>query len=270
MSFLNSAAKKAMAAAMWVALVATGASASAQGITCWFVPGSDGQKSKTITEALSKGSGLAVTPRVATSYADIFKALAEKKDAVVYAGSFASAMLSSRGFITPLVQKLDGQELYSGVLIYPKGGDPAAILRTSAADISFALGASSGESSAKAATGGKASIGVKDHMAAVNALKAGKAKGAVVKNFWWENNKAKFPEFQMYSIPGVSDKKNPDNVLSASASTSEDIRAKLTKAALASKDAFGATSMVKFDTTRLKPTLELMTKGGINPKTYAW
>ena len=156
------------------------------------------------------------------------------------------------------------------MLIYPKGGDPAAILRDSPADISFAVGASSGESSAKAATGGKAAIGVKDHMAAANALKAGKAKAAMVKNHWWSANKSKFPDFEMYEVPGISVSKCPDNLLLASSTVKPETRATLIKAAMAAKDAFGATSMAPFDLSKLDFPLELMTQGHIDPKAYAW
>lgn len=239
-------------------------------MVCWFVPGSDGAKCKVITAALTKESGVTITPRVATTYPEIFKALSEKKDALVYAGSFAAALLKARDLIVPLVQKIDGKELYAGVMIYPQGGDPAAILRDNPTDVSFAIGASSGESCAKAATGGKAAIGVKDHMAAANALKAGKAKAAVVKNHWWNANKDKFPELQMYEIPGVSVAKCPDNLLLASCSVKPELRDTLVKAAIASKDAFGAIRLEAFDVAKLDFTLELMAKGGIDPKAYAW
>lgn len=245
-------------------------SAMAQDLTCWFTPGSDGAKSKAITDALSKESGLTISPRVAANYPEIFTAFTEKKDALVYAGSFAATMLNARGLAVPLTQKIDGKELYAGVLIHPQGSNPVAILTDSPADISYAIGASSGESSAKAATGGKAAIGVKDHMAAVNAVKAGKAKGAVVKDYWWEANKDKFPEYQAYEIPGVSVKKNPDNILMASASLPTDTRDKIIKAAMASQGAFGATRIDTLDASKLNFSQELMTKGGINPQTYTW
>lgn len=257
----------AIVVAAWLCLATA---SMAQELVCWFVPGSDGAKSKTVTEALTKESGLTITPRVAGSYPEIFKALAEKKDALVYSGSFSAALLNARGLAVPLAQKIDGKEMYSGVMIYPQGGDPMAILKDNPTEISFAKGASSGESSAKAATGGKASIGVKDHAAAVNAVKAGKAKAAFVKNWWWEANKDKYQDFQMKEIEGISEKKNPDNLLMASSATSQDIRDKVTKAALASKEAFGATAMTQFDVAQLAYSLELMKKGGIDPGTYSW
>ena len=104
----------------------------------------------------------------------------------------------------------------------------------------------------------------------VNAVKAGKAKAAFVKNWWWEANKDKYQDFRMKEIEGVSEKKNPDNLLMASSSTSQEIRDKVTKAALASKEAFGATAMTHFDVAQLAFSLDLMKKGGIDPGTYSW
>ncbi len=253
-----------LAAGLWLAT-----SVMAQEMICWFVPGSEGPKCKIITEALTRESHLTITPRVAISYQEIYKALSERKEALVYAGSFAATLLNDRNLVVPLVQKIDGKEFYMGLMIYPKGADPTAILRDNPAEISFATGASSGESSAKAATAGKASIGVKDHQAAVNAVKAGKAKAALVKNHWWEANKNKYPDFQMYEIPGISEAKCPDNILMASSSVKPEIREKLAEAAKAAKDAFGAIRMDPFDAVKLDFSKELMTKGGIDSRTYS-
>ena len=271
MTFIKQASRLASIALLSVAALMGGSSqAWGQGLTCWFVPGSEGPKCKVITDALAKDSGVAITPRVAGSYTEIFKAFGEKKDALVYAGSFASALLTARKLAVPLVQRVDSKEYYGGVMIYPKGGNPAAILKGNAAEISFATGASSGESAAKAATGGKANIPVKDHMAAANAVKAGKAKAAFVKNWWWEANAAKFPDLQMHEVPGVSDRKNPDNILLVSTSVNDELRARLLKAGLGAKEAFGATKMERFDLKGLAFSQGLMTKGGINPLTYAF
>jgi ABC-type phosphate/phosphonate transport system substrate-binding protein len=244
--------------------------AIAQGLPCWFVPGSEGPRCKLITDALSRGSGVAITPRVAQSYTEIFKAFAEKKDALVYAGSFTSALLTARRLAVPLAQRVDSQEFYSGVMIFPRGGNPTTLLKEHGAEVAFAIGASSGESSAKAATGGKAALGVKDHMAAANAIKAGKARAAFVKNWWWQANSSKFPELQMFEVPGVSEQKNPDNILLVSVSVTDDLRARLLKAAMASKDAFGATRMDRFDAKELEFSQGLMAKGGINLNTYVF
>ena len=136
--------------------------AMAGDMVCWFAPKTEGAKAKAMAEALSK-SGNNITPRVATSYGEIVEAMAKPEPQLVFVGSFTQAMLAARATGTPIVQGVDGKELYSGILIYPEGQSPTDILTSSPADISFAIGASSGESSAKAATGGKASIGVTNH-----------------------------------------------------------------------------------------------------------
>jgi ABC-type phosphate/phosphonate transport system substrate-binding protein len=246
--------------------------AFAESITCWFPPGwnAKGSQARAITEALSRGTGMQINPRIAKSYPEILDAFGAGEPALVYVGSFVQAIINARGLGFPLVQNVDGKELYSGVLVYPKGQEPAAILKKFPTEIAYAVGASSGESSAKAATNGQAAIRVANHGAASGAVMAGKAKAAVVKSWWWEANKDKFPGLEMYLIPEVSIQRNPDNVLTASKSIPADQRAKLTAAAVAAKTAFEAPEMKPFDVSRLKFSLELMHKGKIDPLTYTW
>lgn len=241
-------------------------------ITCWFPPGwkAKGSQAMKITKALSQNSGLDIKPRIAKSYPEILTAFSTDQQSLVYVGSFVQAIIKARNLGTPLVQNINGKDLYSGVLIYPKGENPEKILKNNPTQIAFAVGASSGESSAKAGTNGKAAIGTKNHGASAGAVKAGKAKAAVVKNWWWEKNKQKMSTMDMYRMPGVSIEKNPDNVLTASKAVPADIANKIKKAAMASKDAFGAPKMVDFDESRLNFPLSLMKKGEIDPKTYSW
>lgn len=258
-----------------IALMLTGLilnSAIAAGITCWFSPGwkSKPQQAKAICAALTEKTGITIKPRIAKSYPQILKAFDTKDQNLVYVGSFVQAIIKARDLGVALVQNINGKELYSGVLVYPKGGDPEAIIANNAEQIAYARGASSGESSAKAATSGKAKMGTANHGATCGAVKAGKAKAGVVKNWWWASNKAKFATLDMYRMPGISIEKNPDNVLTASNAVPADVREKITAAAIASKEAFGAPEMVKFDQALLGFPLELMKKGKIDPLTYAW
>ncbi len=245
---------------------------AADALTIWFSPGwkSKADKARNIAKELSAESGVAIRPRIAKSYPEVLAAFSTDKPQLVYVGSFVQAIIKARGLGTALVQNINGKDLYSGVLVYPKGADPAAILKNSPAEIAFARGASSGESSAKAATAGKAAIGVANHGATCGAVKAGKAKAGVVKNWWWAANKGKFPELDMYLMPGISVNQNPDNVLTASKAVPADIQAKITAAAVARKAAFGAPEMVPFDQSRLAAPLALMAKGKIDPMTYSW
>jgi ABC-type phosphate/phosphonate transport system substrate-binding protein len=258
---------------MLIFLATSSLTFAADTLTCWFSPGwkSKAVKAKEITQALSEKSGLSIRPRIAKSYPEVLSAFATDKPNLVYVGSFVQSIIAARKLGTPLVQNANGREMYSGILIYPEGQDPAAILKNSPADIAFALGASSGESSAKAATGGKASLGVANHGAAVNAVKAGKVKAAVVKNWWWAGNGKKFTGMKSYEIPGVSEQKNPDNVLTASKAVPKDVAEKVKQAAIASAGAFGANAnIVAFDSSKLSFSLGLMKKGGIDPLTYSW
>jgi ABC-type phosphate/phosphonate transport system substrate-binding protein len=253
-------------------LCMTVAASGAESLTCWFPPGwsAKADQARNIAKALGDGSGLDIRPRIAKSYPEILTAFASDEENLVYVGSFVQAIIKARNIGTPLVQSINGKELYAGILVYPKGEDPEAILRNDGAQIAFAVGASSGESAAKAATGGKAAIGVANHGAASAAVVAGKAKGAVVKNWWWEANQAKFPTLVSYEIPNVSLRKNPDNVLTASPAVGPASREKITAAAIAAKDLFGATEMAPFDSSKLDFSLELMKKGNIDPMTYTW
>ena len=245
---------------------------SADGITCWFPPGwkNKADKARAIAIALGNESGLQIRPRIAKSYPEILTAFSSDQQNLVYVGSFVQAIIKARGLGTPLVQNINGKEFYSGVLVYPKGGDPAAILKNDPDKIAFAVGASSGESSAKAATSGKASMGLANHGATSAAVVAGKAKAGVVKNWWWDSNKSKFPTLEAYEIPGVSLKKNPDNVLTASKAMDANTMLKITAAAFNSKEAFGALEMKPFDGDSLSFSLGLMEKGKIDPMAYTW
>ncbi len=241
-------------------------------ITCWFPPSwkSKPDKAMKIAQTLSQESTLQIKPRIAKSYPEILKAFSSNQESLVYVGSFVQAIIKARKLGTPLIQSVNGKEMYSGVLVYPKGENPVAILEKSPAEIAYAVGASSGESSAKAATGGKASMGVPNHGAACAAVTAGKAKAGVVKNWWWEANKDKFPGLEIYEIPGISIMKNPDNILSASKSISPDIMLKVTAAAFDSREVFGVQRMVPFNSARLDFSLDLMKRGNIDPLTYTW
>ncbi len=259
---------------LWLALLLslTSLAVSAEAINLWFPPDwkAKANDAQTIAETLAKGSGLPIQPRIAKNYGEILDAFTRNQPAAVYVGSFVQAILRARQLGTPLVQVVNGKELYAGVMVFPKGGDPVAILKTSPADIAFAVGASSGESAAKAATDGKATIAVPTHQAACGAVKAGKAKAAFVKNWWWDANQDKFPELAVYVVPGMSDAKNPDNILTVSKAVSPADAAKLKDAAMAAKAAFGATDMKPFDGSALDFSIGLMAKGKLDPLTYQW
>lgn len=257
--------------AMFLVLAWFGASAAmAADLTCWFAPGTGEAKAQQISKALGSNSGLSIEPRVAKSYPEILESLSSSKPQLVYVGSFVQAIIAARSLGTPLVQNANGKEMYSGILIYPAGQDPEAILRQHPTEIAYALGASSGESSAKAATGGKAAIGVSNHGEAVAALQSGKAKGAVVKDWWWLANESKYSGLKSYRMPGISLQKNPDNVLTASKAVPADVREKISLAAMANSAAFGEDSVMLPFESDLSFSLELMKKGKIDPLTYSW
>ena len=253
-------------------LIGLAGTAMAGDIACWFPPDwkSKGAQAKQITDALTDKGGVVVVPRIAASYPQILDAFTAGEPCLVYVGSFVQAIIRERGIGVPLVQAVNGKEFYGSWMIVKEGEDAEAVLRESPEKISFTAGASSGESGAKAATGGKAAVRVANHGAAVNAVKAGAARAAFVKNWWWEANKEKFPGFAARQLPGISDAKNPDNVLTASKGVSEAVRGRISEAAMGLADVFGAQSMRRFDSKTLDFSVGLMHKGGINPKAYNW
>lgn len=246
--------------------------AAADDITCWFPPGweSKGDRIRSIVDALAQGAGVTVQPRVASSYPRILDAFAAGGPDLVYAGSFVQSIILSRNLGTPLVQVRDGKEFYAGIMVHPKGQDPAAILRDHGARVAFAVGASSGESSAKAATNGKAAFRVASHAAAAGAVAAGKAAAAFVKNWWWASHRNQYPALTSWSVPGVSEEKNPDNILTASKGVPKSLIPKITDAAIRAKDDFGADTMVSVTPDILDFSLSLMKAGNIDPLAYAW
>lgn len=248
-----------------------GTALAADTVTCWFPPGKSMDQAKAVASALSKDSGVEVTPRVAGKYSEILDAFASKDKNLVYAGSFVQAVIMARKLGTPLVQNVDGNELYAGIMIHKIGQDPQTILTSSPATIAYAIGASSGESVAKAATAGKAAVGVNSHAAAVEAVLTGKAQAAVVKDGWWKSNQAKYPGFAAYEIPRHSIKKNPDNILTASSSVPAGLAEKFKAAAIKNSASFGPNAVMKpFAASNLNFSLGLMMQGKIDPLTYKW
>jgi hypothetical protein len=228
-------------------------------------------QAKAIAEALSQGSGMVIQPRIAHSYPEIVETFAKNQPLLIYVGSFLQALLHARGLV-PIVQAIDGKEFYTSILIAPSsaGTDPVAIVKNAGSLVSYSKGTSSGESGAKAATGGEAAIATNNHGAAVSAVKLEKAKCAFVKNWWWEGNKAKYEGMNKFDYPGVSDHKNPDNVLSANRLVSSGDIGKLKAAAMKNPEVFQVKTFNEFAPALLAPSLHLMRMGKIDPKTYTW
>jgi ABC-type phosphate/phosphonate transport system substrate-binding protein len=243
-------------------------------VTLFFAPSwsAKAEQAKEIADALTKDSGVTVQPRIAKSYNQIMTAFSTNRPVAVYVGSFAQAILIARGYSVPLVQGINGQEFYSAVLVTPKGAgsDPVKVVQACGDSVAYTIGASSGETGAKAATAGRAAIGTNNHGAAVNAVKAGKAKCAFVKSWWWEGNKGNYPEMQKLDYPGISDQKNPDNILSTNKGVPAGEREKLKAAAIKNAKVFGVKKFDSFDQDLLRPSLALMQKGKIDPNTYSW
>lgn len=241
-------------------------------IDLWFPPSWEARQRQaaTIAETLSEKSGVSIRARVAASHPEILEAFQSDAPAMVFAGSFIQTIIHQRRLGKVLLQSVNGREFYSGVMIYPAGENPEAILRDSPAAVAFAVAASSGESSAKAATNGKANIPADSHAAAAETVQSGKAKAAFVKNWWWEDHRGSFRGLSMKAIPEVSEMKNPDNLLSASNRVPPDAVSAVVQAALTEDRLFGGQKLVISKLSDLMFSIRLMDRAGIKPAAYAW
>lgn len=248
-------------------------SMAADEMNCWFPPAwqSRVEQADRIADSLTRGSGITVRAKVAASYPEILEAFASDEQNLVYIGSFVQSILVARKLGRPLLQAVDGHQMYAGILITRAGADPSVILGEHPERIAYTIGTSSGESSAKAATAGKAGIGVKSHADAVAAVQQGRASGAFVKDWWWELSRVHYPGLESHLVAGVSIQMNPDDVLSASRSVSAETSRLIKAAAMADPEAFGpGTRMREFTPGQLAFPLGLMRKGGMDPLTYSW
>lgn len=223
-----------------------------------------------IADGLSQTVGIKFTPHIADCYPEIFTALSQKKPVLAYVGSMVSAIIWSREIGTPLFQAIDHKQFYGGVLLFPKGSDPETILSDYPAEVAYTAGATSGEVCALVATNGKASLAVAEHRVGADSIMNGTAKAAFVKNFWWAENKDKYPALESYNVPGVSDLKNADNVLIASSFVPPEIKTLIMSGADNIAQTFNADLIAPFDSSSFNFTLDLMKKAGINPLTYTW
>ena len=247
---------------------------SAATINLYFPPewAAKSKQTTAIADALSKSSGLVIQPVVARTYPEIISAFSKNQPTIVYVGSFLQAVLYARQLSTPIAQAIDGKEFYTSILIAPSsaGSDPVSIVKAAGPAVAFSKGSSSGESGAKAATGGLAAIPVNNHYAAAIAVSTGSAKCAFVKDWWWKANQGTFKGLTQFHYPGISDKKNPDNILSANKSIPLADLIKIKSAVKKNADVFQVQRFKEFDASLLEPSLTLMKKANIDPKTYAW
>lgn len=232
----------------------------------------DAARTKAIAEALSQGTGITIRPLIADTYTQLVEAFSQKKPVLGYLGSFAQAVLFSRGLYVPILQGVDGEEFYTSVMIVPESaaGDPFQIIRKAGSEVAYCVGTSSGESGAKAATQGKAALAFSTHEASVNAVITGEAQAAFVKDKWWESKKDEYKGLKCVHYPVISSYRHPARILCANKFVSDQDRSMIKKAALNSEAAFGVKSFNEVQSSIIEQTLALMRKAGINPSTYSW
>lgn len=262
-----------LAMIMFCMLLSSTISFAADVIDCWFPPDwkyGRIEQAEAIARTLSKGIGITVRPKIAQYYPNILEAFTNNDRCMVYGGSFVSAIIRARNLGVPVAQGINGNEMYAGVMIYQKGLDPEAILRDFPTKVAYTTGASSGESCAMAATGGRADMRSKNFRVAANSVQSGLAKAAFVKDSWWKANASSYPELDVYWKAGISEKRHPDNLLTVSNSISLELREKIRKAATGAASVFQVREIVPFDPAKLDFSIDLMKKGGIDPLKYRW
>ncbi len=222
--------------------------------------------------ALSRRSGLKIEPRITESYARILSEFSSAEPGMVYAGSFVQTLLYARGLSVPLGYVDNGRQYYTSIMIAPadSGSDPLAILGDAGSRVAYCVGSSSGESGARAATSGAACLRTKNHTESADDVRSGLAGAAFVKNWWWEDNKERYPGFKCFEVPGVTDFRHVDNVLSANKSIGLAAMGKIKAAAAESVKVLGGTRFGEFCPTSMQPSLKLMLKAGIDPMGYSW
>lgn len=264
-----------LAVMLLIAMVVRPHSAAAEPTLFYFPPEwlNKVDRAKAITDSLSKSTGLDLQAKVADNYPQIINGFQSKQPTVAYIGSFIQALLYARNLSKPLARGVNGQEFYSSILIAPEsaGTDVAVIIQQAGAAVAYTTGASSGETGAKSGTHGLAAVATNNHQASVMAIKEGKAKIAFVKNHWWKANAAQFPGMKQFEVPGVSDQKHPDYMISANLALPDADAEKIKEALkLAGPQLFDMHGFVDFHYQVLQPTLRLMGQGKIDPKTYTW
>ncbi len=231
-----------------------------------------GLKAKNIASELSIRTGLTIQPVLAESYPEIIEAFSKKEPVLGYFGSFVHAILYSRNLCVPVAQGGDGHEFYNGIMIVPRDEayDPFTIIERAGTKVAFCYGTSSGEGAAKAASKRKAALGYDSHQAVVDAVRDGTAKAAFVKNWWWEENKARYEDLKSINHPIISSYKHPDNILCVSRFFPSEYLLKFRKEIVNCHAVFGVKFFYEVRAGIIEQTFELLSLAGIDPVAYKW
>jgi ABC-type phosphate/phosphonate transport system substrate-binding protein len=198
----------------------------------------------------------------------------------MFSGSSVAGIFILKDLASPLVRPMtkEGTSTYHADIIAPAGSPKFAGNGDyfKGKKVIFTALASSGEvfyhsipniKSVKAVL-----LKAASHSAAIDALSAGSADVAIVKNHVWEKAKAKYPKL---TLVGEDDEENPDGTLIVSKKADAKVVSKVSAALLeikddhsslakAVRDELGIKGYIKTTTADFKHTLALLKKAGVD------
>jgi ABC-type phosphate/phosphonate transport system substrate-binding protein len=225
-----------------------------------------------------KSKGIDFTFVAAKDYPAAAKMFASGEVDAMFSGSSVAGIFILKDLASPLVRPLtkEGTSTYHAVLIAPAGSPKF----TGQGDyfkgkkVIFTALASSGEIFYHSVPGTKpvkaTLLKAASHGAAIDALSAGSADVAIVKNHVWEKAKAKYPKL---TLVGKDDEENPDGTLIVSKKADAKVVLKVSAALLevkddpsakAVRDELGIKGYIKTTPSDFKHTMELLKRAGVD------
>ncbi len=222
--------------------------------------------------------------RVAKNYPEAVQLFQSGSADGIFAGSFVAAILIKKGLVKPVARPVTpaGGSTYRALVVAKEGTKAFKGLDDwKGKKVAYSALASSGEVYARtllppgdAPDKHFVQIIAPSHQAALNAVQAGQADYAVVKNTIWDP--AKYPGL---AVVGGDDEENPDRTLvlgnAAHATYGEELKSILVKLgkdngekAAAVKNAFGCSGFISTVEKDFLHTFCIIDKAHINPATF--
>jgi ABC-type phosphate/phosphonate transport system substrate-binding protein len=222
--------------------------------------------------------------RVAKNYPEAVQLFQSGTADGIFAGSFVAAILIKKGLVKPVARPVTpaGVSTYKALVVAKEGTKPFAGLDDwKGRKVAYSALASSGEIFARTLLpAGEApdkfftQLIAPSHQAALNAVQAGQADYAVVKNTIWDP--AKYPGL---AVVGGDSEENPDRTLvlgtGAYADYGEELKGILVKLgkdgsekAVAIKTAFGCAGFIPTGADDFRHTFVIIDKAHINPASF--
>lgn len=227
-----------------------------------------------------KSKGIDFSFVAAMDYPAAAKMFASGEVDAMFSGSSVAGIFILKDLALPLVRPLakEGTSTYHAVII-AHAGSPKFTGRGDyfiGKRVIFTALASSGEVFYHAVAGSKSAkatlLKAASHGAAIDALSAGSADVAIVKDHVWEKDRARYPNLTMV---GYDEEENPDGTLIVSKRADAKVVAKVSAALLEIRDdasapakavrsELGIKGYIKTTPADFKHTMELLKRAGVN------